>query len=91
MDYVNALEARMSKETKGISVLPGVIDLINSIPSEDWTVNTAGTMTMATARLTQFNIKVPNEMMTGCRVCESDFVNMSYLYAILFYSLLTTD
>lgn len=49
-------------------VLPGVLDLLKSIPAEDWTVNTAGTMTMAVSRLSQFNITLPKEMITGDKV-----------------------
>jgi glycerol 3-phosphatase-1/sugar-phosphatase len=68
MDYVNTLETRLSKEKEGISVLPGVIDLLDSIPTKDWTINTANTYFMASIRLNQFNISVPKKMMTGCKV-----------------------
>ncbi|KAG2196192.1 hypothetical protein INT47_004718 [Mucor saturninus] len=65
VDYVNKFEGGLAKETEGVTVLPGVLDLLNSIPTEDWTVNTAGTITMAVSRLSQFNIHVPKEMATG--------------------------
>lgn len=68
MDYVNKFEGGLAKETEGVTVLPGVLDLLKSIPTEDWTVNTAGTITMAVSRLSQFNIHVPKEMATGDKV-----------------------
>ncbi|CAO3649598.1 unnamed protein product [Mucor fragilis] len=64
-EYVNELEGRLSLQQEGVVVLPGVMDLLQSIPAEDWTVNTAGTNIMATARLRQFNIQVPKQMATG--------------------------
>ncbi|KAL9553253.1 hypothetical protein MBANPS3_003362 [Mucor bainieri] len=64
-EYVNELEGRLALEKEGVVVLPGVMDLLQSIPAEDWTVNTAGTNLMATTRLTQFNIQVPKQMATG--------------------------
>ncbi|EPB82626.1 hypothetical protein HMPREF1544_10611 [Mucor circinelloides 1006PhL] len=65
MEHVNELEGRLCLEKEGVTVLPGVMDLLQSIPAEDWTVNTAGTMLMATSRLRQFDIQVPKQMMTG--------------------------
>ncbi|KAK4521544.1 uncharacterized protein ATC70_012160 [Mucor velutinosus] len=64
-EYVNELEGRLALEKEGVVVLPGVMDLLQSIPAEDWTVNTAGTNLMATTRLRQFNITVPKQMATG--------------------------
>ncbi|GAN02034.1 HAD family hydrolase [Mucor ambiguus] len=65
MEYVNDLEGRLALEKEGVVVLPGVMDLLQSMPAEDWTVNTAGTNLMATTRLTQFDIQVPKQMATG--------------------------
>lgn len=64
-EYVNDLEGRLALEKEGVVVLPGVMDLLQSIPAEDWTVNTAGTNLMATTRLKQFEIQVPKQMATG--------------------------
>lgn len=65
IEYVNELEGRLALEKEGVVVLPGVMDLLQSIPAEDWTVNTAGTNIMAVTRLSQFDIKVPKQMATG--------------------------
>lgn len=64
-EYVNELEGRLALQKEGVVVLPGVMDLLQSIPAQDWTVNTAGTNLMATTRLRQFNIQVPKQMATG--------------------------
>lgn len=53
---------------EGVSVLPGVVDLLASIPNQDWTVNTAGTHIMAITRLAQFGIHVPEKLATGDKV-----------------------
>lgn len=58
----------MAKEMDGVIILPGVRELIASIKTEDWTVNTAGTHIMATTRLSQFGIPVPKDMATGDKV-----------------------
>jgi hypothetical protein len=73
MDYINELEARLNKITEGISVLPGVVELLDSIPTEDWTINTANSLITATERLSQFNLHVPKQMMTGCKVINQFF------------------
>jgi hypothetical protein len=68
VEYVNNLESELCKEREGVTVLPGVLDMLESICTEDWTINTAGTIIMATARLTQFDIALPKEMITGDKV-----------------------
>lgn len=78
VEYVNKFEGDLAKETEGVTVLPGVIDLLESIPTEDWTVNTAGTITMALSRLSQFNIHVPEEMATGDKV----IIRCIYIYTV---------
>ncbi|GAA5807205.1 hypothetical protein MFLAVUS_000560 [Mucor flavus] len=67
-EYVNDLEARLCVIMEGVSVLPGVVDLLASIPNQDWTVNTAGTHIMAITRLAQFGIHVPEKLATGDKV-----------------------
>lgn len=67
-EFVNTFETKLSKEMDGVIILPGVRELLESIKTEDWTVNTAGTNIMATSRLTQFGIQVPKEMATGDKV-----------------------
>ncbi|KAG0749810.1 hypothetical protein G6F57_003740 [Rhizopus arrhizus] len=65
IEHVIELERKLALEKEGVTVLPGVLDLLESILPEDWTINTAGTNVMATARLQQFDIKIPIEMATG--------------------------
>ncbi|CAO3676961.1 unnamed protein product [Rhizopus stolonifer] len=64
-EKVIELEAGLAQEMEGVIVLPGVLEVLSSIQKEDWTINTAGTNAMATTRLQQFNISLPNEMATG--------------------------
>ncbi|KAG1472692.1 hypothetical protein G6F56_001390 [Rhizopus delemar] len=64
-EKVIELEAGLAQEMEGVIVLPGVQEVLSSIQKEDWTINTAGTNAMATTRLQQFNISLPNEMATG--------------------------
>ncbi|KAI8377249.1 HAD-like domain-containing protein [Blakeslea trispora] len=64
-DYVVAFEDKMAMEREGVSLLPGVMNLLSQINPEDWTINTAGTFRMASTRLSQFGIQLPKEMVTG--------------------------
>lgn len=68
IEHVIELERKLALEKEGVTVLPGVLDLLESILPEDWTINTAGTNAMATARLQQFDIRIPKEMATGDKV-----------------------
>ncbi|KAI7897721.1 HAD-like domain-containing protein [Cokeromyces recurvatus] len=79
--YVNEFESKLAKETEGVIILPGVMDLLSQISEEDWTVNTAGTHMMATTRLSQFNIKVPKEMATGDKLTKGKPDPEGYLLA----------
>ncbi|CEP19221.1 hypothetical protein [Parasitella parasitica] len=65
IEHVNELEGKLALEKDGVIVLPGVMNLLQSVSAKDWTVNTAGTNVMATTRLLQFNIQVPAKMATG--------------------------
>ncbi|RCI03337.1 hypothetical protein CU098_010403 [Rhizopus stolonifer] len=64
-EHVNELEGKLAMEKEGVTILPGVLDLLNSIDFQDWTINTAGTQLMAAIRLSQSGIQVPKEMATG--------------------------
>jgi glycerol 3-phosphatase-1/sugar-phosphatase len=64
-EYVNELEDGLSSKKEGVTILPGVLDMLSKIDSSDWTVNTAGTLLMATRRLEQCHISIPNKMSTG--------------------------
>ncbi|KAI9357440.1 putative glycerol-3-phosphate phosphatase [Pilaira anomala] len=64
-EYVYDLESTLCKVKEGVTVLPGVIELLKSIPHQDWTVNTAGSHITAITRLGQFGINVPKQLATG--------------------------
>ncbi|ORE01753.1 HAD-like protein [Rhizopus microsporus var. microsporus] len=64
-EYVIELETKLAQQKEGVSILPGVLNLFEAISPDDWTINTASTHMMATARLLQFEIKAPKEMATG--------------------------
>ncbi|KAI8874943.1 HAD-like protein [Backusella circina FSU 941] len=63
--YVTELEKKISLIREGVTLLPGVMDLFNSIDAECWTINTACTIASARNRLQQFGIKIPEKMSTG--------------------------
>lgn len=67
-EHVIELETKLAQQKEGVSILPGVLNLFEAISPDDWTINTAGTHMMATARLLQFEIKAPKEMATGDKV-----------------------
>ncbi|KAI9477830.1 MAG: putative glycerol-3-phosphate phosphatase [Benjaminiella poitrasii] len=81
LEYVMEFEGKLAKETEGVIILPGVMDILNNIREEDWTVNTAGTHLMATTRLSQFGIKVPKDMATGDKLTKGKPDPEGYLLA----------
>ncbi|KAI8967260.1 HAD-like domain-containing protein [Mycotypha africana] len=81
VEYVNQFEAELAQNMEGVMILPGVRELVGSIDVQDWTVNTAGTWTMATTRLTQFNLPVPKDMATGDRLTHGKPHPEGYLRA----------
>ncbi|OBZ81711.1 Sugar phosphatase YfbT [Choanephora cucurbitarum] len=65
VEHVMALEEKLASDKEGVVLLPGVMDLLNKIDPDDWTICTAGTFPMAIGRLNQFGIKAPPKMVTG--------------------------
>jgi hypothetical protein len=55
----------MAEITDGVTLLPGVKDLFNSIDDSCWTINTACTIAAARKRLEQFGIRIPEKMSTA--------------------------
>ena len=68
VEHVMALEEKLASDKEGVVLLPGVMDLLNKIDPDDWTICTAGTFPMAIGRLNQFGIKAPPKMVTGDKV-----------------------
>ncbi|HEY6488845.1 MAG: HAD-IA family hydrolase [Terracidiphilus sp.] len=52
-------------DTEGLMVLPGVLDLIASLPPERWTVVTSATDPLARVRLASAGIPVPKRLITA--------------------------
>ncbi|KAI9279293.1 HAD-like domain-containing protein [Sporodiniella umbellata] len=67
-EKVMELESRLSLEKDGVTVLPGVREILSSILADDWTIFTACTSTMASARLEQFSIVPAHDIATGDKV-----------------------
>ena len=50
---------------KGLAVLPGVLNLLNALPENRWTVVTSATERLARMRMTQAGIPVPERLVTA--------------------------
>jgi sugar-phosphatase len=55
-------------DNEDLRVLPGVLELLNSLPRERWTVVTSATERLARARLEYGGIPVPERLVTADRV-----------------------
>jgi sugar-phosphatase len=55
---------------EGLSVLPGVLDLIAALPKDRWTVVTSATARLARARLAEAGIPVPEKLITADSVTQ---------------------
>lgn len=58
------------EDTEGVAVLPGVLELISSLPSERWTVVTSATELLARVRLAAGGIPLPSAMITAESVSQ---------------------
>ncbi|MGD0893389.1 MAG: HAD-IA family hydrolase [Terracidiphilus sp.] len=54
----------------GLSVLPGVLELLAALPKDRWTVVTSATDRLARARLAEAGIPVPGRLVTANSVTE---------------------
>jgi sugar-phosphatase len=54
----------------GLSVLPGVLELLAALPRDRWTVVTSATNRLARARLAEGGIPVPGQMITADQVTQ---------------------
>lgn len=74
-DLDSAEELKLIEEIEvadgdGISVLPGVLELIAALPVDRWTVVTSATERLARLRLALGGIPVPERLITGDSVSE---------------------
>jgi sugar-phosphatase len=53
------------EDVDGVTVLPGVLDLLSSLPSDRWTVVTSATEPLARVRLKVGGIHVPDRIITA--------------------------
>jgi sugar-phosphatase len=67
---VKKIEGREAEDTDGVLVMPGAVELVNSIPATSWGVVTSGTRHLAEARLALARIAVPSVLVTGDDVAE---------------------
>jgi len=52
-------------DNEGLTVLPGVLNLLSSLPQERWTVVTSATERLARARMTAGGVPVPKKLITA--------------------------
>ncbi|MGO1117090.1 HAD-IA family hydrolase [Rhodovibrionaceae bacterium A322] len=57
-----------SNDTEGLSVYPGVLELVAQLPRDRWAIYTSGTDSIATTRLNFAGIDLPEVFLTADRV-----------------------
>lgn len=55
---------------EGLTVLPGVLDLLSTLPADRWTVVTSATERLARMRLVQAGLPVPSRLVTAESVAQ---------------------
>jgi len=58
------------EDTEGLTILPGVLDLLQALPPDRWTVVTSATERLARVRLAAGGIPVPERIVTAESVSE---------------------
>jgi sugar-phosphatase len=61
----NEVERREIADTEGIVPLPGVMNLVRTIPEERWAIVTSGTFRLATARIKAGGLPKPKYLVTS--------------------------
>jgi sugar-phosphatase len=61
----NEIERREIADIEGIIPLPGVMNLLRSIPAEQWAIVTSGTFPLATARIKAAGLPSPKSLITS--------------------------
>jgi mannitol-1-/sugar-/sorbitol-6-phosphatase len=64
------IEGYEIEDTEGVTVLPGVLELLLSLPPDRWTVVTSATEPLARVRLAAGGIPVPGRVVTAESVTE---------------------
>jgi sugar-phosphatase len=64
------IEQMEMDDTDGVTALPGVIDLLSSLPPDRWTVVTSATEPLARVRLAAGGIPFPDRIVTADNVSE---------------------
>jgi len=64
-EEVQRLEEREANDHDGVTVMPGAVELVGSIPAGRWGVVTSGTRLLATARLRWAGLPVPSVLVTA--------------------------
>jgi mannitol-1-/sugar-/sorbitol-6-phosphatase len=59
------LEAAEAVDFDGVTTLPGAAELLEALPSGSWTVVTSGTRALATGRLAQGGLPIPQQLITA--------------------------
>ena len=62
---VRELESREANHQEGVTVMPGAVELVHSIPEGRWGVVTSGTRLLASARLRYCGLPVPKVLVTA--------------------------
>lgn len=69
-EVVDEYERKIADKKEGVDVLPGVTALLDKIPLGKMAIYTAATHLMATKRLQQCNITIPNVLETASSVSK---------------------
>lgn len=64
------IEGIEMEDTEGVEILPGVVDLLSSLPSGRWTVVTSATEPLARVRLAAGGVPVPAKIITAESVAQ---------------------
>ncbi|KAG2230866.1 hypothetical protein INT48_003029 [Thamnidium elegans] len=64
-EEVAEFERKLADESDGVRVLPGVISLLEKIPTDKWGIYTGGTQYMAKKRLEQSKLPRPGTVICG--------------------------
>jgi mannitol-1-/sugar-/sorbitol-6-phosphatase len=61
----NAIENHEAHDQRGVAVMPGAVDLLQSIPAGKWGVVTSGSRLLASKRLQHCGLPVPEVLITS--------------------------
>lgn len=64
-EHADLFEKKLSQESDGVSVLPGVAALLEKTPIHKWGIYTGGNKYMAKKRLEQCHINAPEALVCG--------------------------